>query len=419
MRVPSPAASTMVRLDRADIRIPVLAASGGRCCAAALIEGFRSGMETRFGTGERHGNRSEFKAKTLFPVNVCAVIRAGLGRADNFVWPRILDHLAGSFETENTGGVLTGFLAEEDEFDRRALWRLGSWGVASVGAVVLAVLANQSSIGWRRDQVAAADLSRQAQQIQSVARESQNEARRLASAIETLNSDRDRLYSRVTVAGTGAGFGDRRHCPANRHRNPAASRFPPGRRPRRQRCRQARPVVAPVATTAAAAPEKPHAAARGGRARASHGCIDRTGTTKSAGEPGHAADGGAIDDGAARCRGRQTDRTGGAGEDRHVAAPIPEVVCGDRRRSRMSPRRSPRNSRSANRIRRRCRRRQFGRRPARAVAGPAEVEIECAAVGVAADHRGEGRQQRARHAAAAGRRTAAATRRRPRRSAPR
>ena len=84
------------------------------------------------------------------------------------------DHLAGGFEPENTGGVLTGFLAEEDEFDRRALWRLGSWGAASVGAVIVAVLANQSSIGWRRDQVAATDLARQSQQIQSVAKESQN-----------------------------------------------------------------------------------------------------------------------------------------------------------------------------------------------------------------------------------------------------
>jgi hypothetical protein len=57
------------------------------------------------------------------------------------------DHLAGGFDTENTGGFLSGFLADEDEFDRRALWRLGSWGAASVGAVIVAVLANQSSIG--------------------------------------------------------------------------------------------------------------------------------------------------------------------------------------------------------------------------------------------------------------------------------
>jgi hypothetical protein len=112
------------------------------------------------------------------------------------------NHLAGSFETENTGGLLTGFLAEEDEFDRSALWRLGSWGAASVGAVIV-TLANQSSIGLRRDQFAAADLVRQSQQIQSIARESQNETRRLASAIDTLNSDRDRLYSRVTVLEQG------------------------------------------------------------------------------------------------------------------------------------------------------------------------------------------------------------------------
>jgi len=110
------------------------------------------------------------------------------------------DHLAG-FETENTGGFLSGLLADEDHIDRRALWRLGSWGVATVGAIIVAVLASQSSIGLRREQMASGDLARQ--QIQSVAKESQNEARRLASAIETLNSDRDRLYARVTVLEQG------------------------------------------------------------------------------------------------------------------------------------------------------------------------------------------------------------------------
>jgi hypothetical protein len=109
------------------------------------------------------------------------------------------DKLTASFETENTGGLLSGFLAEEDVFDRRALWRLGSWGAASVGAVVLAVYANQSSIAVHREQAAVTlDLSRQAQQIQLVAKESKNEARQLASAIETLNGDRDRLFTRVT-----------------------------------------------------------------------------------------------------------------------------------------------------------------------------------------------------------------------------
>jgi hypothetical protein len=112
------------------------------------------------------------------------------------------DPLAG-FGAEDTGGLLSGLLAEEDQFDRRSLWRLGSWGVAAVGAVIVALLANQSAIGWRREQIAAADLARQSQQIQLAAKESQNEARRLASVIDTLNGDRDRLYSRVTVLEQG------------------------------------------------------------------------------------------------------------------------------------------------------------------------------------------------------------------------
>jgi hypothetical protein len=112
-------------------------------------------------------------------------------------------NLSDSFEGENTGGFISGLLAEEDELDRRALWRLGSWAFATVGAVIVAMLASQSSIGMRREQIASADLVRQSQQIQTVAKESQSEARRLASAIETLNSDRDRLYSRVAVLEQG------------------------------------------------------------------------------------------------------------------------------------------------------------------------------------------------------------------------
>jgi len=113
------------------------------------------------------------------------------------------DQLAGAHDTDNTNGLLAGLFAEENEFDRRTLWRIGSWGAAAVGAVVLAVYANQASLGWRREQVAAADLARQAQQIQQLTKEGQIEARKLASAIDTLNSDRDRLYSRVTVLEQG------------------------------------------------------------------------------------------------------------------------------------------------------------------------------------------------------------------------
>jgi hypothetical protein len=162
------------------------------------------------------------------------------------------DQLAGGFETENTGG----FLADEDELDRGALWRLGSWAVATVGAVILAVLANQSSIGWRRDQVAAADLARQAQQLQSVARDSHSEAKRLASAIDTLNGDRDRLFSRVTVLEQGldsvTGTVARQSTAAAAQPVPA---WPAGETA--AVLASPPPVVAPVATTAAAATEKP------------------------------------------------------------------------------------------------------------------------------------------------------------------
>ena len=113
------------------------------------------------------------------------------------------DQRAGGFEAENTGGVLSGLLAEEEHLDRRAMFRLATWGVVAVGAVVVAVLANQSGMKLRRDEIAALDLTRQSQQIQSVAKESQNETRRLASAIDTLNSDRDRMYSRLTSLEQG------------------------------------------------------------------------------------------------------------------------------------------------------------------------------------------------------------------------
>src|SRR3954452_15257614 len=113
------------------------------------------------------------------------------------------DPLIDRLDLESSEGWSARLLAEEETLDRRSLRRLGWWGVGSVAAVIIAVMASQSSLGWRRDQVAAVDLARQSQQLASVAKESQNEARRLASAIDTLNSDRDRLYSRVTVLEQG------------------------------------------------------------------------------------------------------------------------------------------------------------------------------------------------------------------------
>jgi hypothetical protein len=99
---------------------------------------------------------------------------------------------------DDGSGWLGRFLAEEDEFDRRTLWRLASWGVGSVGMLVVAILASQSPAALRRDQQAAAEIARQSQQVQWIAKESQAKARELAAAVETLNGDRDRLYARVT-----------------------------------------------------------------------------------------------------------------------------------------------------------------------------------------------------------------------------
>lgn len=166
------------------------------------------------------------------------------------------DHRAGGLETDNTGGVLSGLLAEEDELDRRTLWRLGSWGVGAVAAVVVAVMANQTQLGWKRDQLAAADLNQRAQQIQNIANQTEREARRLASAVDTLNSDRDRLYTRVTsleqgldsVTGSIARQNSAATSPAPAAPLPAAEA---------QVAPNPAPTVAPVTTqTAAATPEK-------------------------------------------------------------------------------------------------------------------------------------------------------------------
>jgi hypothetical protein len=173
------------------------------------------------------------------------------------------DQMARGFETENTGGLLTGFLAEEDELDRSALWRLGSWGAASVGAVIVALLASQYSIGLQRDKVMAADLVRQSQEIRAVARETQNETRRLTSAIDTLNSDRDRLYSRVTVLEQG--LDSVTGAIARQNSAPASAQAAPTSSPETQPAPQSMaatpaPATSPVATMVAAPAEKPRTA---------------------------------------------------------------------------------------------------------------------------------------------------------------
>lgn len=178
---------------------------------------------------------------------------------------------AGAFETENAG-LLSGLFAEENEFDRRALLRIGTWGATAVGAVILAVISNQWSLGWRREQVAAADFAHQAQQIKAVSRESQNETRRLAAAIETLNNDRDRLFSRVTVLEQGldsvtGALAKQNSAPApaatppfpQASVTPLASPAAPAKVAAAQTVASAAPVPGPVRTTTAAGADKPRA----------------------------------------------------------------------------------------------------------------------------------------------------------------
>jgi len=203
-------------------------------------------------------------------------------------------------EADKTG-LLSTLVAEENEFDRRSLFRIGTWGAVAVAAVVVAATANQWSLGLRHEQAAAADLAHQAQQIQAVAKESQNETRRLAAAIDTLNSDRDRLFSRVTVieqgleSVTGA---IAKQSAATPKPSPAASAMPtmltppptvPADQPPQAATMpgpvpgQIAPPAAPVTMAAAPPPDKPRTeAAKADPAPAAASALPQIAATKPA-----------------------------------------------------------------------------------------------------------------------------------------
>src|SRR5262249_51649317 len=116
--------------------------------------------------------------------------------------------------------------------------------------------------------------ARQALQIQSLTKESQNETRRLASAIETLNNDRDRLFSRVTVIEQGldsvTGALAKQAMPSTSAAPQASAAAPASNMPAgTPQQNAAAPVPAPVTTTAAAAPAPDKARADVGKTDAS------------------------------------------------------------------------------------------------------------------------------------------------------
>ena len=54
--------------------------------------------------------------------------------------------MSDSFGNDEAEGWLGGIVADEDDLDRHAMWRLGLWGVAAVGALTLGILSGQLPI---------------------------------------------------------------------------------------------------------------------------------------------------------------------------------------------------------------------------------------------------------------------------------
>jgi len=96
---------------------------------------------------------------------------------------------------------LTGamFGKTDEQIDMRGLMRLGSWGAAATGALLIAVLAIQSDNGSRR---VAGTLNPQpiaGNQLAGRNAEIEADTKRLIDSVRALSTDRDRLLARVTV----------------------------------------------------------------------------------------------------------------------------------------------------------------------------------------------------------------------------
>ena len=163
------------------------------------------------------------------------------------------DHLAG-FEAEDTGGCCPAFWPRRTSSTAA---RCGGW---AHGASARSAPWSSPSwptrprSGWRRDQIAAADLARQAQQtpVGGQGKPERGAAARLRHRYAEQRS-RPALFARHR-AGTGAGFRHRRDRQAKRlaaaRAEPAATRNLPHSCPRPRRCTAPPPAVAPVATNA-------------------------------------------------------------------------------------------------------------------------------------------------------------------------
>lgn len=97
-------------------------------------------------------------------------------------------------------GWTTRLIADEPAYDRRMLWRIGSWGATGIAALITAIYVAQSPATTNRQTAEARTeiLLRQQERLQKLVSDSQNETRRLSSAVDVLNSDRDRTFARIT-----------------------------------------------------------------------------------------------------------------------------------------------------------------------------------------------------------------------------
>lgn len=97
-------------------------------------------------------------------------------------------------------GFLNRLIDRDESFDRRALFKLASWGGVGLAMLLGVLILAQSPLADRRYQQPQLvdQLQRQTLALQQALRDAQAESRRLSSAIDVLNADRDRLYARVT-----------------------------------------------------------------------------------------------------------------------------------------------------------------------------------------------------------------------------
>ena len=105
-------------------------------------------------------------------------------------------------DPKKDGGRRARVIADEERLGRRDLLRLFAWGLCAVLAVAAVASLYRSPDAIERSGEATQLLATRAIQAEQAAKANGLEARRLAAAIETLNSDRDRLFKRLASLET-------------------------------------------------------------------------------------------------------------------------------------------------------------------------------------------------------------------------